>query len=355
MDRSTGELGNSYGYEYPFDFTEELLEISVPCGTPEPPRPPVRPFEMRFVGEAEMRVGSAVIKVSSSLLPPSLLSKILRNNLFVLQGIVAGEFLKLPEDPKSLLTVQVFADGNFFNTRVQVLATVVHGEANFIDLPKDRQGNPITPPKTRFGASVYFPDGVELGNLPLIGKIPNIKYLPALGNGSFFSYSSENDGVVKLMDSCATNVMRKGALVNKELHAEAKKMEAMLRKGPPQYVGINIPKMTIPLDKLEGPLEPLSQMVTKGSHISFEGLIDPKRGNYDMVLGLKGNIDLGSTTASFEDGSFDAAFKRTLQDQNEECKCPEGEDCVKLLKDKTDTCWKIELKVAGDRTSTNII
>jgi hypothetical protein len=242
------------------------------------------------------------------------------------------------------LGVQVFADGTVFNTRGIFSVSLIHDSGNFL-------GAKTGPMKgVTFGAAISFPNGVKLSNLPLIGKIPNIKYVPPLGKGLIFTYSNKRNGVNKLMDNLPVSCAKKGGILDKNLARSAADFEKKIREVK-VFRGITIPEFTIPLDKLEGPLKPLSKLVTKGTYVKFSGLIDPKRGNYKFDFGIKGNIDLKSSVAKFKDGKFDAAFKYWLNENDHQCRCPEDEVCPSYIKKKNPSlvkkCWDLNINVAG--------
>jgi hypothetical protein len=157
--------------------------------TATPTRPP-EPFKILFIGTATITIGTNRVK-----------------------GMIAGSYkTNTGANAKGhFLGVQVFADGTVFNTRGLLLASLIHDSGNFL-------GAKTGPMKgVTFGAAISFPNGVKLSNLPLIGKIPNIKYVPPLGKGLIFTYSNKRNGVNKLMDNLPVSCAKKGGILDKKL------------------------------------------------------------------------------------------------------------------------------------------
>ena len=63
--------------------------------------------------------------------------------------------------------------------------------------------------KPLFGATVYFPEGIFLVNLPLFEKIPNMKFFPALAHKSYFTYVNEDGATIMLLEG-ATPMVHQG-------------------------------------------------------------------------------------------------------------------------------------------------
>jgi hypothetical protein len=104
----------------------------------------------------------------------------------------------------------------------------------------------------KYSATLRFTGGLKLSSLPLISKVPGVKYIPPLGNGTLLQITNFKNGSKAIYDWLKTTVAKGGDLISKNASIAAAELTKAAFEGPPVNPGYTLPLTTIPFATFRG-------------------------------------------------------------------------------------------------------